>query len=285
MIATNTASLADIVAGWKRSGETVAVVPTMGALHDGHLSLVRLAGRSADRTIATIFVNPIQFNNPADLELYPRDADGDARLLEREGADLLFAPDADEMYPDNYSTTVSVSGISEGLCGAFRPGHFDGVATVVAKLLLQTRADLAVFGEKDYQQLHVVRRMASDLNIPARIVGHPTVREADGLAMSSRNLRLRPDQRKIASKLVEELSRAASEIASGAHVADALARARREIVAGGFSSVEYMEMRAEADLQPLKELTQPARLLAAAYLGDVRLIDNVPVSLPENPAQ
>lgn len=184
------ADLRKTVAVWRHDGLRVAVVPTMGALHEGHLSLVRAALERADRVIVTLFVNPKQFNSPADLAAYPRTEHEDAAKLAPLGAHMLYAPDGAEMYPDGFATTVSVSGVSEGLCGAYRPGHFDGVATVVAKLFLQTGADLAFFGEKDFQQLHVVRRMARDLDIPIEIVACPTVREEDGLAMSSRNVRL-----------------------------------------------------------------------------------------------
>ena len=178
------------VSGWRREGAKVAVVPTMGALHEGHLSLVRAALVRADRVIATLFVNPKQFNNATDLAAYPRTEVQDAAKIGPVGAHLLYAPDATEIYPPGFATTVSVSGVSEGLCGRFRPGHFDGVATVVAKLFLQTGADLAFFGEKDFQQLLVVRRMARDLDIPIEIVSCPTIRESDGLAMSSRNARM-----------------------------------------------------------------------------------------------
>ncbi|RWI62520.1 pantoate--beta-alanine ligase, partial [Mesorhizobium sp.] len=184
------ADLRKTVAVWRQEGLRVAVVPTMGALHEGHLSLVRAALDRADRVIVTLFVNPKQFNSPDDLAAYPRTEHEDAAKLAPLGAHVLYAPHASEMYPDGFATTVSVSGVSDGLCGAFRAGHFDGVATVVAKLFLQTGADLAFFGEKDFQQLHVVRRMARDLDIPIEIVACPTVREEDGLAMSSRNVRL-----------------------------------------------------------------------------------------------
>jgi pantoate--beta-alanine ligase len=270
-------SLKEIVATWKETGETIAAVPTMGALHEGHLSLVRSAKRSASKTIVTLFVNPAQFNNSTDLELYPRNEGQDAALLEKEGADLLFAPPVEVVYPEGFSSKVSVGGVSEGLCGAFRPGHFDGVATVVAKLLLMTGADKAIFGEKDYQQLHVVRRLVRDLNINSEIIGHPTVREADGLALSSRNQRLSPSQREIAPKLALSLTTAAENIACGQPASTVLAYAKRNLEDSGFDSVEYLEMRSEEDLRPLNEPTEPARLLVAAFLGDIRLIDNVSV--------
>lgn len=195
------ADLRTIVAGWRREAASIAVVPTMGALHEGHLSLVRAALEKADRVIVTLFVNPKQFNSAADLAAYPRTEVEDAAKLAPLGAHLLYAPDAAEIYPEGFATAVSVGGVSEGLCGAFRPGHFDGVATVVAKLFLQTGADLAFFGEKDFQQLHVVRRMARDLDIPITVIGCPTVREEDGLALSSRNVRLSLAERLAAPKL------------------------------------------------------------------------------------
>lgn len=265
------------VALWRREGLRIAVVPTMGALHEGHLSLVRAALDRADRVIVTLFVNPKQFNSAADLAAYPRTEEEDASKLSPLGAHLLYVPDACEIYPEGFSTNVSVSGVSDGLCGAFRPGHFDGVATVVAKLFLQTGADLAFFGEKDFQQLLVVRRMARDFDIPIEIVACPTVREADGLALSSRNLRLSVEERRIAPRLAPVLFDAAEKIAEKAPVAETLARAREAILAAGYNKVEYLELRAEEDLRPLTEPDRPARLLVAAWLGDIRLIDNVPV--------
>ncbi|PSJ59803.1 pantoate--beta-alanine ligase [Pseudaminobacter soli (ex Li et al. 2025)] len=265
------------VARWRREGAKVAVVPTMGALHEGHLSLVRAALSRADRVIVTLFVNPKQFNSAADLAAYPRTEREDAAKLGPVGAHVLYAPNAEEIYPEGFATTVSVTGVSEGLCGAFRPGHFDGVATVVAKLFLQTGADVALFGEKDYQQLHVVKRMARDLDIPIEVVGCPTVREADGLAMSSRNVRLSEAERAVASKLPQILFATAERLAAGAPLASTLEGAKAAILTAGFREVEYLELRAEADLSPLDHLDRPARLLVAAWLGETRLIDNVEV--------
>lgn len=272
------AGLRSAVAGWRREGATIAVVPTMGALHEGHLSLVRAALARAERVIVTLFVNPRQFNSAADLAAYPRTENDDAAKLAPLGAHMLYAPAAEEIYPQGFATTVSVAGVSEGLCGAFRPGHFDGVATVVAKLLLQTGADLAFFGEKDFQQLLVVRRMARDLDIPVEIVACPTVREADGLALSSRNVRLSPAERAIAPKLAEVLVATSRRLASGAAAEPALREAGAAILAAGFDRVEYLELRAEQDLAPLDGLRRPARLLVAAWLGETRLIDNVEVA-------
>jgi pantoate--beta-alanine ligase len=271
------AELRPTIAAWRRDGAVIAVVPTMGALHEGHLSLVRAALGRADRVIVTLFVNPKQFNSAADLAAYPRTEDDDAAKLAPLGAHMLYAPDAQEIYPEGFATTVSVSGVSEGLCGAFRPGHFDGVATVVAKLFLQTSADLAFFGEKDFQQLHVVRRMTRDLDLPVEIVACPTVREADGLALSSRNVRLSPSQRAKAPKLAEALTAAARRLASGAPPLPTLDDARTAILAAGFDRVEYLELRSADDLATLDLLDRPARLLVAAWLGHTRLIDTVEV--------
>lgn len=278
-IVRTVAELRTVVAGWRRSGASVAVVPTMGALHEGHLSLVRSALQTANCVIVTLFVNPKQFNSAADLAAYPRTENEDAAKLAPLGAHLLYVPDAAEMYPDGFATTVSVSGVSDGLCGAFRPGHFDGVATVVAKLFLQTGADFAFFGEKDFQQLHVVKRMVRDLDIPITVVACPTVREADGLALSSRNVRLSLAERAIAPKLASVLLEMAERLANGSPVLPTLAEARAAILSAGCREVEYLELRGEADLQPIASLDRPARLLAAAWLGETRLIDNVKASL------
>jgi pantoate--beta-alanine ligase len=271
------AELRSIVAGWREEKASVAVVPTMGALHEGHLSLVRAAMAQADRVIVTLFVNPKQFNNAADLAAYPRTEHDDAVKLGPLGAHLLYAPYAEEIYPADFATTVSVSGVSEGLCGAGRPGHFDGVATVVAKLFLQTGADSAFFGEKDFQQLHVVRRMARDLDIPIKIIGCPTVREPDGLALSSRNIRLSAEEQAVAPELAAILNAAAQSLSTGVEALPVLEAAEKGILAAGFGEVEYLELRSEADLAPLVRADRPARLLAAAWLGQTRLIDNFAV--------
>lgn len=274
---TTVAELRKVVAGWKAQGQKSTLVPTMGALHKGHLEIVRMARTLTDRTIVSIFVNPTQFNNPSDLANYPRTLDADTKLLDEAGVDLLFAPEQKEMYPEDFSTKVTVAKVSDGLCGSFRPGHFEGVATVVAKLFNQSQADFSVLGEKDYQQLQVVRRMTRDLDIPIGIVAHPTVREADGLALSSRNTRLTLEERKIAPELHRQLILAATAFRQGKPAQDIYASAKAAILAAGFSSVEYFELRAERDLLPLQSLSEPARLLTAANLGRVRLIDNIPV--------
>ncbi|GBQ58543.1 pantoate--beta-alanine ligase [Komagataeibacter swingsii] len=277
------AGLRAYVRKWKQAGERVGVVPTMGALHEGHLSLVHAARARADRVIATVFVNPIQFDNATDLETYPRTLEADARLLENAGVDVLYAPTVSQMYPPGFATRISVSGVSEGLCGGTRAGHFDGVATVVCKLLMQTLADCAFFGEKDFQQVQVVRRMVTDLDLPVEIVACPTQREADGLALSSRNRRLPPRQRQIAAALPRIMRACAADIAAGADVPVALAQAADQLADAGFDPVEYVELRSELDLQPLATVSEgtPARLLAAAWLDDVRLIDGMAVPSPE----
>ena len=263
---------------WRCDGETVGVVPTMGALHQGHLSLVKQAKAACDRVIVTVFVNPKQFNNADDLDKYPRTEDADAAALAPFDVDVMYLPTPDQIYPDGFSTNVSVSGVSEGLCGAHRPGHFDGVATVVAKLLLQTGADRAFFGEKDFQQLQVVKRLVRDLDIPTEIVGCATVREEDGLALSSRNVRLSETARNTAPRLYTILQDVADELRRGAMAEAAIYTAKARIELAGFSEVEYLELRAEDGLTPMTVLDRPARLLVAAWLDGVRLIDNIPVA-------
>ncbi len=277
------AELRGVVADWRGQGLRVGVVPTMGALHEGHLSLVRAALAKTDRVIVTLFVNPKQFNSAADLAAYPRTEQADANKLEPLGAHVLYVPDGEQIYPPGFATTVSVAGVSEGLCGAHRPGHFDGVATVVTKLLLQTGGDFAYFGEKDFQQLHVVRRLTIDLDIPTQIVGCPTVREEDGLALSSRNVHLSAAERAIAPALAQALFEAAKNIARGAPAVDAIEKARGRILAAGFDAVDYLEFRGEDDLLPMETLERPGRVLAAAMLGKTRLIDNVPVAFGDAP--
>lgn len=234
-IVRDKARLLEMVTPWKQSGEVVGVVPTMGALHDGHLSLVAAAKAVCDRVIVTIFVNPKQFNNPEDLANYPRTEESDARKLERFEVDAIWVPDGDQMYPKGFATTVSVSDLTDCLCGATRPGHFEGVATVVAKLFLQTQADRAFFGEKDYQQLQVVTRMAADLDIPIQVMGCPTIREEDGLAMSSRNLLLSDRARVYAPVLNEVMERIAEALRGGAIMSDVLPEALARLETAGFT--------------------------------------------------
>jgi len=275
------AELRALTQSWRRAGETIGVVPTMGALHAGHLSLVDAACAATDRVIVTLFVNPRQFNTPEDLANYPRTEESDAEKLKPYGADVLYVPDGSQMYPEGFATTVSVTGVtgvSGGLCGGSRPGHFDGVATVVTKLLLQTDADQAFFGEKDYQQLQVVRRLATDLDLKTRIVGCPTVREEDGLAMSSRNLRLAGAARDHAPAIHDALSRAATAIAAGVPVASALSQARSRLTEAGLDQIDYLELRSDPDLVPMDRADRPGRIFVAAWLDGVRLIDNLPVT-------
>ena len=272
------AELRALTQSWRRAGDSIGVVPTMGALHAGHLSLVDRACDENDRVIVTLFVNPRQFNSPEDLAKYPRTEDSDAEKLTPYGADVLYVPDGPQMYPDGFATTISVTGVSAGLCGGARPGHFDGVATVVTKLFLQCDADRAYFGEKDYQQLQVVIRLAEDLDLKTEIVGCPTVREDDGLAMSSRNLRLGPGPREIAPVIAQVLDDAARVISRGGQVAQALDKARAVLLSAGFDTIDYLELRSDPDLRLMTRADRPGRLFLAAWLDGVRLIDNVPVA-------
>ncbi len=253
-------------------------MPTMGALHEGHLSLVKAARERADFVVATIFVNPKQFNRPDDLSSYPRDEASDAAKLVEAGVDLLFAPPVEEVYPEGFQTKVSVPVLSDCLCGLTRPGHMDGVATVVAKLFLMTAADRAYFGEKDYQQLLVVRRMARDLDIPVEVVPVPTVRDAGGLALSSRNALLSAAQRTQAAVIHRSLSAMAGRLAAGEAVDGVLDWGRAELAAGGVDKLDYLELRADDSLEELVSLDRPARLFVAGWMGAVRLIDNVAVT-------
>jgi len=265
-------------AKWILAGETVGVVPTMGALHDGHLSLVEAACADCDRVIVTIFVNPKQFNNPEDLANYPRTEHEDADKLSGLDVDVIYVPGGEQVYPDGFATNVSVTGLTDVMEGEFRPGHFDGVATVVAKLFLQTGAQRAYFGQKDFQQLMLVKRMARDLDIPIEVIGCPTVREASGLAMSSRNLRLSDNGLERASRLYPILQQVAARLANGESFGPLAARARDKLQASGFADIEYFDLRCEERLQQLDRPTRPARLLVAAWMDGIRLIDNIPVA-------
>jgi pantoate--beta-alanine ligase len=264
---------------WRAAGQRVALVPTMGFLHAGHLSLVRLGHARADRVVASLFVNPTQFAPSEDFEAYPRDEARDAALLASAGCDLLYAPTVEEMYPAGASTTVSVAGVSAPMDGLARPTHFAGVATIVAKLLIQCQPDAAIFGEKDYQQLLVIKRLARDLDLPVEIVGAPTVREPDGLALSSRNSYLTPQERWIAPLLNAALRSAGEALRAGASVAEAEADGLAALAAAGFGKVDYFEVRGAADLARLGPgpIDVPARVFVAARLGKARLIDNWPV--------
>lgn len=274
--------LRNSVAQLRTGGASIALVPTMGALHEGHLTLMRRARDEADHVVASIFVNPTQFGEGEDLDAYPRQLAEDSALLESEGVALLWAPDVAEMYPQGFASNITVSGVSEGFCGANRPGHFDGVATVVCKLFNQVRPDIALFGEKDYQQLAVIRTMARDLDLTSphagSIIGVPTVREADGLAMSSRNRYLSEKDRKAAATLPAAMKTAITSIEQGAEVHDALKTLEYALLGAGFASIDYAKL---ADARSLAELNtaphNPARLLVAARLGGTRLIDNMAV--------
>jgi pantoate--beta-alanine ligase len=264
------------VGTWRAAGHTMALVPTMGAIHEGHLSLVARAKGLAQRVVTSLFVNPLQFGPCEDFYAYPRDEARDAKILSIAGSDLLYVPSGDEMYPPGFSTTVHVADLTADLCGAARPNHFDGVATVVTKLLLQCAPDIAVFGEKDYQQLLVIKRLVHDLNIPVDIVGAPIVRHPDGLALSSRNAYLSPAERKTAPVLNATIVEVANDLAVGRGADDASEAARFKLEAHGFR-VDYVAVRDPETLAPLHGPVKSARVLAAGYLGKTRLIDNVPM--------
>lgn len=261
----------------RAGGKSLALVPTMGALHAGHIALVEEARRRADRVVATIFVNPLQFGANEDLDRYPRQEEKDAQMLEQAGCDLLWLPQAQDMYPPGFATNISVKGISDRWEGESRPGHFDGVATVVAKLLCAVRPDIAIFGEKDFQQLAVIRRMTQDLQLGVEILGHPTIRDAEGLALSSRNAYLSSDERRAALALPQALNEAAERISSGVPVAEALAQAKDRLTAAGFSRIDYVALVNAMTLEPLEQAGGPRRLIAAAVIGRTRLIDNIAV--------
>jgi pantoate--beta-alanine ligase len=265
---------------WRDGGLRVGLVPTMGALHDGHLSLVHAAMETCDRTVVSIFVNPAQFAPSEDFDSYPRGEVDDLAKLAALGTHLVFAPGRAEIYPEGFATTVTVSGVSEGLCGASRPHFFQGVATVVTKLLLQCLPDRAFFGEKDYQQLMVIRQRARDLDIPVDIVGAPTVREPDGLALSSRNAYLSTEERRRAPLLHRTMQAVAGKVVQGEPVPAVIAWARDELTAARFDPIDYLEIRDAGTLASIEDAwdrARPARVFAAAYLGSTRLIDNIAI--------
>jgi pantoate--beta-alanine ligase len=268
------------VDAWRTAGDRIGLVPTMGALHDGHMALVRAARAECDRVVVSIFVNPTQFGPAEDFEAYPRQEARDLALLGTAGVDAAFIPGVSEMYPEGFATTVTVSGLTDCLCGRNRPSHFQGVATVVTKLLLQCLPDAAFFGEKDFQQLQVIRRFACDLDIPVAIRGVETVREEDGVAMSSRNAYLSAAERERAVALIEALRHVARLVHDGTPAAEAAAQGRRMLQEAGFDPIDYLEVRDEEGLRLVEGVpdpSRPARVFGAAYLGDTRLIDNWPV--------
>ena len=273
-------SIADLRATlrkFREAGYKIGLVPTMGALHDGHLALVAAVKARGCKAVATIFVNPKQFSPGEDLATYPRDEAGDLTKLTAAGTDLLFAPMPEEVYPSGFSTAVEVNGVSEYLCGATRPHFFGGVATVVTKLLMQAMPDMAFFGEKDFQQLQVIRRLARDLDIPVEIIGVPVVREADGLAMSSRNRYLTPEQRLIASHLPVVMRGLAEALRDGKPTEDRIVAAKDRLLAAGFDKIDYLELCDADRIQPIAAAKAPCRVFVAAFVGRTRLIDNWPV--------
>ncbi len=270
-------SLRETIATLRGEGARIALVPTMGALHAGHIALIEAAKLVADKVVASIFVNPRQFAPGEDLARYPRREQADARMLADAGCSVLWMPGVEEMYPAGFATNITVSGVSDGLDGAARPGHFDGVATVVAKLFNQVGADVALFGEKDFQQLAVIRRMVTDLNLPIEIISVPTQRDDDGLALSSRNIYLAPEDRARAVALPRALGVAARVIGQGGDAVQALATAREALLSGGFDTIDYVELIDAETLAPLPDPARPRRLLAAARIAGTRLIDNIAV--------
>ena len=273
-IVRNSEELARALAGLDGK---LALVPTMGALHEGHMALIAEGRRRVGKVAASIFVNPAQFGEGEDFGRYPRREDEDIKMLSAAGCDLLWAPSVADIYPDGFATTIKVSGVSDRWEGEARPGHFDGVATIVAKLLLAVRPDAALFGEKDFQQLAVIRRMVADLNIPVEIVGVPTVRESDGLALSSRNAYLSPDERARAIALPDALKASRDAIRGGAAVGSAIQRAKQSLIEAGFLKIDYVALVDAATLEPVDAAKGEMRLIAAATIGTTRLIDNIPV--------
>jgi pantoate--beta-alanine ligase len=273
-------ALRSVVREWRAGGARIGLVPTMGSLHEGHMSLLEAARQRSDRVIASVFVNPLQFGPGEDFERYPRTPDDDQRLLADAGCDLLFMPSVKEIYPDGPSATrVSVQALSEILCGAVRPGHFDGVATVVAKLFGIVQPDLAVFGEKDYQQLAIIRRMTADLDLPVEIVGAPTVRSPDGLAMSSRNRYLSESERALAPRIYETLRTVASRIEAGQRTFAALEASGAAELRAARMQPDYFEIRDALTLMEPHVNSRELVILTAARLGKARLIDNLRVAL------
>ena len=270
-------TLRKVILKLRQNDTRIALVPTMGALHSGHMALVREGLKRADHVVTSIFVNPTQFGPNEDLSRYPRQEAADVAMLEAEGCDIVWAPDVPAMYPEGFDTSIAVGELAERWDGAARPGHFDGVATVVTKLFNQVQPDIALFGEKDWQQLAVIRRTVADLDMALEIVGVPTERAADGLALSSRNAYLSASEREAAPILNRALRDAAAANVSGDNVAEALAQAKRTIIEVGFGPIDYIELVHAETLEPLTQFSSPARMIAAAKLGSTRLIDNINV--------
>lgn len=268
---------------WHMAGLRVGMVPTMGALHHGHLSLIREIQKHVDRVVVSIFVNPMQFGPNEDFDKYPRQEAGDVKKLEEVQTDLLYAPEIGEIYPDGFLTNVTVTKITEGLCADKRPGHFDGVTTVVTKLLLQCLPDVALFGEKDFQQYTVLKQLSKDLDIPTEVMCGKLIRDDDGLATSSRNVYLTAKERQIALEIPKTLKRVVYEVENNLLPLQAsLDKAIEHLLKAGFKEVQYLEIRKSANLEPVTdEITEPSRVLVAAVIGKTRLIDNMPVHVPE----
>jgi pantoate--beta-alanine ligase len=279
-VARNVADLRALVSRWRKVGETIALVPTMGALHRGHLALVEQAREKADRVVVSIFVNPAQFAPHEDFGDYPRTERGDIEKLKPLGVDLVYGPAASQMYDADFSTGIDTGEIASGLCAATRPHFFGGVAIVVAKLLLQCLPDMAIFGEKDYQQLLVIKRMVRDLSIPVEILSGATERESDGLAISSRNVYLSEDERTKAVQLSVVLKEVAAAVETGGEIEAALKAGITKLRQAGFEPVDYLELRDAQTLEPVTQITRDARVLGAAHLGQTRLIDNLAVKAP-----
>lgn len=275
-IARSIAEMRDIIGGWRKADQRVSLVPTMGALHQGHLSLVGMGQSQTDKSVVSIFVNPAQFAPHEDFNTYPRNEERDFAALRHASVDLVYAPTVGEIYPENHHTKVEVQGISQLLEGQFRPQFFIGVATVVAKLLIQVMPDVALFGEKDYQQLCVIRAMARDLDLPVEVLGGETIRESDGLAMSSRNAYLNNTERALAPRLYQEISSIAELVSQGADINHVCATASRDLTEAGFKAIDYIVVK-DADTLEDPVPGRPMRVLAAAWLGRTRLIDNVAV--------
>ncbi|WP_321390787.1 pantoate--beta-alanine ligase [Emcibacter sp.] len=274
--------LREQVSNWKKEGLVIGLVPTMGALHHGHVSIIRQLQQECDRIVVSIFVNPMQFGPSEDLDKYPRQEKQDAEKLEEAGVELLYAPNIEEIYPPGFVTTVSVANLTEYLCGADRPGHFDGVTTVVTKLLLQCLPDVVIFGEKDFQQLTVLERLVTDLDIPVKVVAGKLVRDNDGLATSSRNVYLSPEERTIALQLNKTLAKIADDLEHRrTSIAAAVKQGTNHLLAAGFDEVQYLEVRDVDSLELVQHVGRPARVLVAAKIGKTRLIDNMPLNPPK----